>query len=90
MMLLYPKYSITKNNYTPGKAKTSERVGLGIKNTTWLGYSINVSGEYKSNTGKSILRSCFCNELTVTATGVGSDGAMELWYAILLCTEVWS
>lgn len=25
-----------------------------------------------------------------TATGVGSDGAMELWYAILLCTEVWS
>lgn len=26
----------------------------------------------------------------VTATGVGSDGAMELWYAILLCTEVCS
>lgn len=26
----------------------------------------------------------------VTATGVESDGAMELWYAILLCTEVWS
>lgn len=26
----------------------------------------------------------------VTATGVDSDGAMELWYAILLCTEVWS
>lgn len=26
----------------------------------------------------------------VTATGVGSDGAMELWYDILPCTEVWS
>lgn len=26
----------------------------------------------------------------VTATGVGSDGAMELWYGILLCTEDWS
>lgn len=26
----------------------------------------------------------------VTATGVGSEGAMELWYAILLCTEDWS
>lgn len=26
----------------------------------------------------------------VTATGVGSDGDMELWYGILLCTEVWS
>lgn len=26
----------------------------------------------------------------VTATAVGSDGAMELWYAILLCTKVGS
>lgn len=26
----------------------------------------------------------------VTATGGGSDEAMELWYAILLCTEVCS
>lgn len=53
-MLLYPKYSNTKNDYTPRKAKTSKRVGLEIKNTTWLGYSINVSGEYKPNIGKSI------------------------------------
>lgn len=26
----------------------------------------------------------------VTATRVGSDGATELWYGILLCTEVCS